>query len=99
MNETENIKIMSKCPRFKSCSVPKCPLDYYRDQRTVLNGEPKCEAFKSIRMKIGKGTQLKYQGMTKREWDGKKRWDARPEAEKQALIERGKEALKKLHSK
>lgn len=97
MMEQENLKILKQCPRFNECSVPICPLDYYQSQRVKLEGEPKCTLAKSIRMRIAKGTELKYQGMTKREWDGKKRWDAKPEAEKQIIIERGKKILQKVN--
>ena len=96
ITEEENVKIMQKCPRYKFCNAPKCPLDYFIDKRTKLEGEEKCELAKSIRKRIGKGTALKYQGMTKREWTGKKIWESKSDEEKKEIIERGKKQLAKM---
>ena len=99
ITEEENVKIMEKCPRFQSCNAPKCPLDYFQDKRTELEGDDKCALPKSIRKRIGKGTALKYQGMTKREWAGKKIWDAKSDEEKREIIERGRKQLSKFQQK
>jgi len=96
ITEEENTKIMQRCPRFQFCNAPKCPLDYFQDQRTKLKGEEKCELAKSIRKKIGNGTSLKYQGMTKKEWIGTKIWEAKSDEEKREIIEKGKIRLAKL---
>ena len=94
ITEEENLVIMKKCPRFEKCSVNKCPLDYFINQRVELQGEPKCSLGKSRRKRIGKGTNLPYQGMTKREWSGEKRWRELPEEKKRIMIERGRKYLK-----
>lgn len=94
MDEVENVKILAKCPRFQSCDAPICPLDYYQSSRVYEEGDKKCDMEKGVRVRIGKGTELKYQGMTKPEWAGKMSWENKSEEEKQAIIERGKKALK-----
>ena len=96
ITEEENYKVMQKCPRYKFCNAPKCPLDYFQDQRTKLEEEEKCELAKSIRRKIGDETALKYRGMTKREWAGMKIWNAKSDEAKREIIEKGKIRLAKL---
>ena len=96
VTEEENYKIMRRCPRFKFCNAPKCPLDYFINDRVKLTGEDKCALPKSIRKRIGKGTELEYQGMTKREWIGKKIWEAKSDEAKREIIEKGKIRLAKL---
>ena len=98
MDEIENTKIMSKCPRFDYCDVPICPLNHYQESRVYSEGESKCTMEKGVRAKIGKGTELKYQGFVKREWAAKKNWENKSEEEKQIIIERGKRALGTLTS-
>lgn len=88
MEETENTKIMKQCPRFHYCDVPICPLDYYQTSRVYSEGEPTCTMEKGARARIGKGTCLKYQGLTQREWTGKKNWENRSEEDKKSIIER-----------
>lgn len=83
MNETKSIKIMRECPRFERCSVPVCPLDLLRDKRDALRDDSKCHLPKSRRHRIGKGTDLEHQGLTKREWAAVKRWEALSEDQKQ----------------
>ena len=34
--------LMEKCPRFQSCSVPKCPLDFLMPDRVRYTDEPVC---------------------------------------------------------
>lgn len=65
IDETE---LMEQCPKFNHCSAPKCPLDYYQDERTRLKGEPICKAKKETRFKIGKDSSLKFKGLTKSEY-------------------------------
>ena len=74
--EIESGRLMEQCRRFDRCSVPICPLDIYQDYRTYIKGEPKCTLPKADRIKIGKGTALPMQGMTKKEWGGRKSWDS-----------------------
>ena len=96
ITEEQNVKIMEKCPRFQFCNAPICPLDYFQDERVELDGEEKCALAKSIRKRIGEGTALKYQGMTRREYAGKKIWDAKSDEEKREIIERGRKQLSKF---
>lgn len=81
-SEAEVLKIMQQCPRFKRCSVPVCPLDLKQDDRVRLPAEPKCTLPKSKREKIGKGTALPRQGLTKREWAAQEYWRTLDESEK-----------------
>ena len=80
--------LMRQCPRFDRCSVPICPLDVLQDQRDYLLGELKCTLSKTRRYRIGKGTELERQGLTRREWSAKVRWDNLSEAEKQCVAGR-----------
>ena len=93
ITEEENLKVMKQCSRFQFCNAPKCPLDYFQDERVELKGEDKCKLPKSIRKKIGKGTALKYQGLTKKEWTGIKIWNDKSDEERREIIKRGKNNL------
>jgi ubiquitin C-terminal hydrolase len=42
ITETENIINMNKCPRFNTCNIPKCPLDFFISERIELNEDDKC---------------------------------------------------------
>jgi len=46
--ENENINNMRKCPRFESCSIPKCSLDFYMEERTQLPGDEVCPMMRFI---------------------------------------------------
>ena len=56
---------MKKCPRFIECSIPKCPLDFWADERVELSEDEVCPNWrfvgkiKSNRMKTKKITSLK----------------------------------------
>lgn len=80
--ERESVEIIQRCPRFDRCSIPICPLDLLQDQRTRFKGEPKCTLGKPRRSRIGKGTALKYQGLTRKEWAARKRWERLSELQK-----------------
>jgi len=41
ITEIENLENMQKCPRFESCDIPKCPLDYFMKQRAEIASEDK----------------------------------------------------------
>jgi len=41
--ERESINNMTRCKKFESCSIPKCPLDLLRAKRTRLADEPVCK--------------------------------------------------------
>jgi len=76
---------MTLCPRFSSCSVPSCPLDINQDSRTTLKGEPKCLLPKARRREIGKAAGLPRQGLTKREWAARLRFDSLSESERRRM--------------
>jgi len=99
ITEEENVKIMQRCPRFQFCNAPICPLDYFQDERTKLEGDEKCVLAKSIRKRIGKGTALKYQGMTRKEYAGMKIWNDKSDEEKRGIVERGRRQLSKFRQK
>ena len=61
------------CPRYSSCSVPKCPLDHGIDKRDRLPGEPDCPLSKAKRYKLGEG--LPNHGLTKRELAARLNWE------------------------
>ena len=44
----ENLINMQRCPRFSECSIPKCPLDYWADERSELPEDKKCILFKLL---------------------------------------------------
>ncbi len=62
--------------------MKKCP------RCEELPEDDKCGLPKSRRMRIGKDTGLKYQGLFKKEWLRKQMWEETPEAEKKAMMDR-----------
>jgi len=42
MTDEENLNNLKKCPRFNFCSIPKCPLDFWIEERIELPREEKC---------------------------------------------------------
>jgi hypothetical protein len=42
IKEQDNLKNMMQCLRFESCSIPKCPLDYYMKERVELPEDNEC---------------------------------------------------------
>ncbi len=81
---------MYECPSFNVCSAPLCPLDPDRDERVSSKGEDKCRANRPTRERIGEkhANLLPYKGLTKREYDGKKRWEGLPPQKKKLIAER-----------
>jgi hypothetical protein len=43
MTEEENIENMKRCPKFESCSIPKCPLDKDMAERVELPEDEQCQ--------------------------------------------------------
>ncbi len=84
--ETQSIEIMRQCQRFDRCSVPICPLDLLQDNSTRLEWEPVCTLSKSKRLRIGQGSELPRQGLTKKEWAARQCWQSLTEAERQCRI-------------
>jgi hypothetical protein len=78
------------CPRFDRCSANRCPFDPEIGKKVTLRGEEKCGLAKSRRMRLWEGDTLPeekkallpYQGMFKREFSARQRWDNLPEEEK-----------------
>jgi len=94
----KEIQPYKECPRFDWCSSNKCPLDPDLDKRVVLPDDPKCTAFKSIRMKIAANypVLLPRQGLTKYEWKAKKTWATMDPAKKEKIKAAGLEKLKSI---
>jgi hypothetical protein len=44
----ENLLIMKKCPRFESCSIPRCPLDKDWKEREELAEDERCLYFRVL---------------------------------------------------
>ena len=65
------------CPSYDMCSAPVCPLDSNQHIMQRYPEEEKCKANKPTRIKIGSKFPelLPHQGLTSREWLGKKRWN------------------------
>lgn len=91
-----------ECPRYERCSVNFCPLDADQDRHSVhkLDKEQKCPMEKRVRVRIGSQYPdlLPMGGLTSREWSGAQRMAKLSSAEKEALAERGREALKRLNA-
>ena len=88
MTEEQNQKTMEQCPRFQRCNAPQCSLDYWQEDRVEEAEDDKCGVSKSIRVRIGKDTELPRGGLKKSEYNAKMRWEAKPEAEKQEIRKR-----------
>ena len=42
MTLEENLQTMERCSRFEHCSIPKCPLDFWADERMELPEDKRC---------------------------------------------------------
>lgn len=91
-----------ECSRFQHCSVNNCPLspgypDHYTDPDDY---EKKCTIAKSIRVRIGSQHLdiLKFGGLTRREFAGRKAWEGLTESQRATITARGKKTLNALHS-
>jgi len=82
----------SECPRFQKCSVNHCPShpSYPNLLIDPEDKEQKCTMEKQVRFKIGSKYPdiLKWQGLTSREWTGKKKFEALSDSEKEATRQR-----------
>lgn len=56
--EKENLINMQRCPRFSECSIPKCPLDYWANERSELPEDKKCVLYKLL----GKNKSSRMEG-------------------------------------
>jgi len=87
-----------ECPRYQKCSVNSCPLhpifpEIYTDPE---DSQVKCTLEKEVRFRIGSKYPdlLKFQGLTPREWAGKKRFEGLSEEDKELVRERGRRAIR-----
>ena len=74
------------CPRFSKCSVNNCPLTAkYPDWPVAEDDEQKkCTLGKAYRVRLAEGhSELKYSGMTQREFKAKERWENLPPEERE----------------
>ena len=66
MTPEENVENMERCPRFQSCSIPKCPLDYWMNDRIELADEERCVIRGKTKSKRVKGNRsATMRGMSK----------------------------------
>jgi len=42
ITEKQNLENMERCPRWKNCSIPKCPLDFDMEERVELPEDSVC---------------------------------------------------------
>lgn len=94
-SDVDRSKPYEQCPRYRHCSVNRCPLDPAHELRTHLTGEPSCTLSKSTRLRIGSQHEdvLPMRGLTGREYSAAARWDALTEDQRQAISERASSAL------
>ena len=59
MNEEKNLANMERCPRFRRCSAPLCPLDIDMDKRVEYSGEPRCPLMVKLKTKKNKELVIK----------------------------------------
>ena len=95
------MKPYRECPSFGKYSANICPLDPEQHLRTYIKGEDKCRTEKPTRMKIGSKYPdvLPYQGLTKREFKGRERWNALTPQERESFTQQGIKRLKSLKLK
>ena len=85
-----------ECPSFDACSCNKCPLDPDIYTRISEPNDEKCKAHKPTRHKIGLKYPelLPYKGFTKREFNGRKRWNELAPEKKELIAAAGSQRLK-----
>lgn len=55
MTDEENVINLKRCPRFETCSIPKCPLDEDMQNRVELSDDEICILRAEHRTKRVKG--------------------------------------------
>ncbi|MEM4091039.1 MAG: hypothetical protein QXQ46_09955 [Thermoplasmatales archaeon] len=98
-------KLPKFCSKFDSCNAPLCPLDPLISERYADKNDDRCSMARPTRhgywVKMPPEFQqyLPYQGYFKSEYnriqEGKKRWSSLSQEEKDKIIARGREALKR----
>ena len=95
-----NKKPYHECPSFLNCSCNRCPLDPEMNTRIHYSDEPKCKANKPTRLKIAQKFNslypnlLPHQGLTAKEYAGKKRWDSLTDEQREKITTQGLKSLK-----
>lgn len=73
ITEEENIANMRRCPKFESCNIPFCPLDFYMFSRIELPEDPQCPLRKLTERKTKKRREgilsPKMRGLLKFVWE------------------------------
>ena len=93
MGTIAETKWVKNCSRWGKCSIPICPLDPDQELRVKLPGDPKCTISKNLRYRLGEGLPL--HGLTKKEYAGRKLWEALSEDEKEKVRKRVRERFEK----
>jgi hypothetical protein len=90
--------IARKCRRWSSCSVNNCPLDPH--PKYLADKETKCPMEKPVRLRIAAELpgRLPMGGLTKLELAAKLTFERKPVADRIAMVEAGKAALRNLHA-
>ena len=70
VTEQENLVNMKRCPRFEFCSIPKCPLDFYMNERVELSEDERCVLVGKSRSKRVEGNlTTKMRGLQTFIWE------------------------------
>ncbi|MEM3193266.1 MAG: hypothetical protein QW292_14505 [Candidatus Parvarchaeota archaeon] len=98
-------KLPKFCSKFDSCNAPLCPLDPLISERYADKNDDRCSMAKATRHKYWLSMPsefqqyLPYQGYFKAEYnriqEGKRRWGSLSQEERDRIIARGREALKR----
>lgn len=90
-----------ECPSFDRCSCNVCPLDPDVRDKEALAGESKCIAHKPTRIKVAERylDVLSMGGLTSREFQGKRTWEALSQAKRQEILEAGVKGLKTVKNR
>jgi len=92
------MKPYRECPSFGKCSANICPLDPEQHLRTHVKGEDVCHAEKPTRMRIGAKYPdlLRFVGLTKREFQARKRENALTPQQRELRLQALTKARKSL---
>ena len=84
----EELEPMIRCPRYKGCSAPICPLDPHKDMGVPAGlGETHCTLPKAKRLELG--ALLPWRGLWPRELAGVRVWEGKSLSEQAAQAEQG----------
>ncbi|MEM3907462.1 MAG: hypothetical protein QXZ17_11480 [Nitrososphaerota archaeon] len=98
-------KLPKFCSKFDFCNAPLCPLDLFISERYADKNDDRCSMAKATRHKYWLNMPpefqqyLPYQGYFKAEYnriqEGKRRWGSLSQEERDKIIARGREALRR----